>query len=930
VVSELPSGTVTFLFTDLEGSTRLWEEHPDAMRRALARHDALVRAAVGAHGGVVVKGTGDGVHAAFATAHDALGAAIAAQQAMGSEGWEEDVPLRVRMGVHSGEAELRDGDYFGMALNRAARLMGVAYGGQIVCSQATADLARDSLSGRVTLVDLGEHRLRDLGRPERVFQVGAPGLRAEFPALVSLNAFPGNLAPTASSFVGRDQELAEVREGVAASRLVTLVGVGGVGKTRLAIEAAVDLVGQYPDGVWLCELAGADDEPSMHQLVAASLGVVSRPGLDLRDSVVEFLAPKQLVVVLDNCEHLIDAAAELAHVVTVRCPRVRVLATSREALALNGERVVRVGSLSLPERDATAAGSAGDAVRLFVERAADARPGFHVDDSNVEVIVELCRRLDGMPLALELAAARVASMTPVEISSHLDERFRLLAGRRRATVERHQTLRATVDWSYSLLDDTERRVFDRLGVFAGSFSADAAVAVCADGLESWDVLDGLATLTAKSLLVADATGDGATRYRMLETMRHYARERLAGDDDPDRWRSRHAEYYAELAREIGEALLGPDELAWRPRLAWELDDLRSAMNWSLDRPRDERCVRIIAALSVQAAHFDAAGIGTWAMQCRERAEEAAPGLRCAVLGAAAWEVYRQGDPDAIVLGEAALRDGLPPGWPSSYLPHLALAAARGTQRSIHEAEAIATAGHAALDAAGVTPNGHVHLHTIQATVDDDPDQRREHGEAALDLARKSGNPTALAVGWFALGMSCADDEPERALAALQESIALVHQGAGDGIFPTAPAAAATVAARLGHREQALTNLREALLHGRDRSHRMGIGTCAVAAAGVFADLDRPIITATLAGALTDPVSFGVLDLSHQVAQEARIEEVRASTPPDDYEQAFARGAAMSYDEVVQYLLDETQHVPSDTSPDGTTRVQADAAPNGRF
>jgi predicted ATPase/class 3 adenylate cyclase len=553
---ELPTGTVTFLFTDLEESTRLWEEHPDAMRRALVRHDGLVREAIAAHGGVVVKGTGDGVHAAFATAHDAVLSAVAGQRALASEPWEEAAPLRVRMGVHSGEAELRDGDYFGTALNRAARLMGVAHGGQVVCSQATADLARDSLADGVTLVDLGEHRLRDLARPERVFQITGPGLEAEFPALASLAASLGNRSPPASSFVGRERELVEVRDALTDSRLVTLVGVGGVGKTRLAIEATAVLVGEYPDGVWVCELAGADDELSMHQLVAATLGIVSRPGLDLRGSVVEFLGPKNLLLLLDNCEHLVDAAAQLAHRVVAKCPGVRILATSREALALDGERVVRVGSLSLPEREAASVGSS-DAVQLFVDRAADARPGFTLDDTEVEVVVELCRRLDGMPLALELAAARVGSMTPAEIAGHLDERFRLLAGRRRATVERHQTLRATLDWSYSLLDDIERTVFDRLGVFAGSFTAEAAVAVAGEGLESWDVLDALARLTEKSMLLADPTGDGMTRHRLLETMRHYARERLVAGGDVDASWARHAEYYAQLSRTIGEAASGP-------------------------------------------------------------------------------------------------------------------------------------------------------------------------------------------------------------------------------------------------------------------------------------------------------------------------------------------------------------------------------------
>ncbi|HXY93240.1 MAG TPA: adenylate/guanylate cyclase domain-containing protein [Acidimicrobiia bacterium] len=908
-MTDLPTGTVTFLFTDLEVSTRLWEQEPDAMREALARHDLILRDAVAEHAGHVVKGTGDGIHAVFATADGAVGAAVDAQLALAAEQWAVSEPLRVRIGMHSGVAELREDDYFGSAVNRAARLMSVAHGGQVVCSQATADLARDSLLPGVALLDLGEHRLRDLSLPERVFQVDAPGLAREFAALASLDMLPGNVPSPTSSFVGREAELVALRDAVMGSRLVTLVGVGGVGKTRLVIRGTADLVADFTDGVWLCELAGADDAPSMHQLVAATLGIASRPGLDLRDSVAEFLGPKELLLVLDNCEHVIDAAAELAHLVIAKCPKVQVLATSREALALDGERIVRVGSLTLPEAGITSDWSASDAVRLFVERAADARAGFEVDKTNIGAIVELCRRLDGMPLALELAAARVASMTPAEIAGHLDERFRLLSGRRRATVERHRTLRAALDWSYSLLDDTERVVFDRVGVFAGGFTADAAVAVVADDIGPWDVLDALASLTAKSMLVADPANDGDTRYRMLETMRHYARERLVTEDDPEQWRGRHAEYYASLAREIGDALLGPDELAWRRRLAWELDDLRAAVNWSLDRPGDDRGVRIVAALHVQAAQYDSSGIGAWAQQCREPAEDAPAGVRTAVLGAAAWEAYRTADyPEAVALGEAALRDGLPRGWPSSYLPHVALAAGWAAQGRVDNSIAVAAAGHAALDAAGVSPVGHINLHCVQAGAADDHAQ--EHAEAALSLAQKFGNPTALAVGWLAVGMSCSVTDPRRALTAAHECIALIRDGAGDGVFIAALSLAALEATQLGDPEQALADLDEALRYGRDTGNRMAVASAVFAAARLFADLDRPVIAATLGGALAQSMSGATWAMAW-APRGAVIEELRTTLSSAEFDDAFGRGAEMSYDNVLQYLLTELTRVAAD-------------------
>jgi predicted ATPase len=574
-----------------------------------------------------------------------------------------------------------------------------------------------------------------------------------------------------------------------------VVGVGGVGKTRLAIHAAAELAPGYGDGVWLCELAGADDPETMHQLVASTVGVAPRPGLDLRDSVVEYLGPKAVLLVLDNCEHLIDAAAELAGLVRNNCTAVRVLATSREPLAREGERVFPLRSLSLPT-DVGVEGEASrsEAVQLFVERASAARPDFAVASRNLEAIGEVCRRLDGIPLAIELAAARVTSMAPSEIADHLDERFRLLAGRRRGTVERHQTLRATLDWSYALLADTDRLVFDRLGVFAASFDADAALSVAGEGLESWDVLDALASLTAKSMLVADPTEQGTTRYRMLETMRHYARERLAAQgDEPDHWRSRHADYYVRLARVIGEALSGPHEIAWRRRMAVELDDLRAAVNWSLDQPDDDRCVQIVAALSVQAGQTDTAGIGSWAERSIGRAQPAPAPLRTAVLAAAAWNAGRRGDPHAVAMGLDALPDGLPPGWPSSYLPFTALSQAWAQQGRLDEAYAVAATGHAALDAAGAPRVGHTNLFCAESVTTVSPEAARQLAEAALANAQVCNNPTGLAIGWFAVGYANLRHDPARAAAALEQSIAITRNGAGDGVYPLALVLAAVLA-----------------------------------------------------------------------------------------------------------------------------------------
>ena len=437
---ELPSGTVTFLFTDLEGSTRLWQEHPEAMQVASARHDDLVRALIEAHDGYVVKTTGDGFHAAFGAAHDAVHAAVAAQGALSTEAWGEIGPLVVRMGVHTGPAEIRDGDYYGTAVNRAARLMSVAHGGQIVVSLTTKELVQDR---GVELVDLGEHHLRDLARVDRVYQVVADGLPNEFPRLRSLEAFAGNLPLPTTSFVGRDVELAVVDTSLQSARLVTLTGVGGVGKTRLSLQVAAHALPRFPDGAWFCELAGATDDDSLLQVVMSTLGVTALPGTTPERSIVEFLRTRAALVLFDNCEHLLDAASQLVDAVLRECPNIRILASSREGLGVPGEHMVAVRSLGVPRIDDsfdTIVGS--DAVELFVERAAAVRAGFVLETANAGAVAEICQRLDGIPLAIELAAARVATMNPRDIASHIDERFRLLTGGRRTGIERHQTLRA--------------------------------------------------------------------------------------------------------------------------------------------------------------------------------------------------------------------------------------------------------------------------------------------------------------------------------------------------------------------------------------------------------------------------------------------------------------------------------------------------------
>jgi predicted ATPase len=588
------ASTVTFLFTDIEGSTGLWETRPDEMSRSLARHDAILRRAVESNGGQVVKTTGDGLFAAFGSAQDAIAGAVAGQGALGQASWESIGPLRVRMGLHTGDAVLVEDDYHGPAVNRAARLTTAGHGGQVLVSGATAALVTDRLPANVELVALGEHRLRDLGRPEVLYQLVHPDLARAFPPLRTLDSYPGNLPLPVSSFVGRHGELARVVKALHEARVVTLTGVGGVGKTRLALRAAAEVLPRFREGAWLVELQAVRDPGGVAEAVAAVFGVTARAGMSVQESVIDFLRTKQLLLVVDNCEHLLDAVADLVEALERSCAGLVVLATSREGLALDGERVVPVPTLSAPAPGADL-GAVGDsdAVRLFVERAVSVDPDFELSVANTESVAQVCRRLDGLPLAIELAAARITSMTPADLARRLDRRFDTLAGGRRRAVQRHQTLRAAIDWSYELCSDGERRLLARLAVFAGGCTLEAVEAVCGtDPLSGGEVFDSLASLVGKHLVVAQRD-QPETRYRLLETIREYGEDRLADHEETDQLRRRHAEYYCQLEAVLTDRLYGPDQLETSRRLVAERDNLLAAVNHAVDTAEADLALRIV-------------------------------------------------------------------------------------------------------------------------------------------------------------------------------------------------------------------------------------------------------------------------------------------------------------------------------------------------
>jgi len=598
-MAELPTGTVTFLFTDIEGSTRLWEEQPEAMRAALARHEALLHEAIEAHEGYVFEQAGDGFCVAFARATDALAAALDAQRALQAEPWGALTPLKVRMALYTGEAEERDGDYFGPPLNRCARILAAGHGGQIILSRTAADLVRGALPPGVELRALGEHRLRDLAQPEDISQLLHPDLPFDFPPLRSLAAFTHNLPVQLTSFIGREKEVEEIKRLLTTTRLLTLTGTGGAGKTRLALQVGADLLDECPDGVWLVELASVADPSLVPQTILSALGLREEPQRALTDTLIDSLRPKHALLILDNCEHLVEACARLAADLLRRCPEVAVIATSREVLQAEGETVWRVPSLGLPDREAPqppiSVLTQYEAVRLFIERAVAAKPDFRVTNGNAPAVAEICWRLDGMPLAVELAAARVNVLPPEEIERRLDDRFRLLTGGRRTALPRHQTLQAAVEWSYSLLPEPERRLFARLSVFAGSFSLAGAQALRADeGLQEWEILDLLTALVERSLVVPEPTADVA-RYRLLETLRAYGWERLSGQGEAETASRRHAEHFMAFAQEAKAKLRGPEQADWFARVQADYGNLRAALAWGL-REDVEAAARLASAL----------------------------------------------------------------------------------------------------------------------------------------------------------------------------------------------------------------------------------------------------------------------------------------------------------------------------------------------
>jgi len=714
-VANLPTGTVTFLFTDIEGSTGLWERYPEAMSLALSRHDEILRAVIGANNGRVVKTAGDGFHAVFSTATEALEAALEAQRALLSEEWAETGPLRVRMALHTGAAtEERDGDYFGPPVNRAARLLSAAHGGQVLLSAVTHELVRDQLPEEGNFRDLGEQHLKDLFRPERVFQLMASGLASEFPPLRTLQARLNNLPLQPTPLVGREREVEEIIERLRSAqvRLLTLTGPGGTGKTRLALQAGANLLEELDDGVFFVSLTTITDPALVPSTIAEPLGVRESAEQSLEESLKSYLHHKRLLLILDNFEQVLEGTRLVGELVAA-CPNLKVLATSRIPLKLYGEQEYPVPPLALPDPRVLPpieVLTQYEGVRLFVERAKAVKEDFEVTNESAPAVAEICARLDGLPLAIELAAARVRVLSPQQMLERLGNRLKLLKGGARDLPARQRALRATIDWSYDLLTEEEKTLFGRLSVFSGGRTLEAVEEIC-DPQGDIDALEVVGSLLEKSLLRREEGEGEESRFVMLETVQEYAREKLEEGGEAKEVKRAHAEYFLALAEEANAQLRGPEAPKGLESLEAEHDNMRVALAWALQREEAELALGLVGSLwrfwSVSGHYSEGRRWleGVLAMDGRGSIE-----LRAMALAGVGELASYQGDFDR---AEAALAEGLD------------LLVEESTERSEAKLNLLLSLGHVALEKA-------------------DHDRATEAFEESLALSREEGNGWGLA------------------------------------------------------------------------------------------------------------------------------------------------------------------------------------------
>ena len=877
-----PFGTVTFLMSDIEGSTRRWADQPDSMRAALARHDDVIADAVESNGGWLFKHTGDGIVAAFGSARAAIDAAIAAQRRL---------ELPVRMGICSGAAELRGDDYFGPALNRAARTMEVGHGGQILVAASTASLIESA-----DLIDLGEHRLRDLSQPQRIWQARATGLRRDFPPLRTLDAAAGNLPPQSTSFLGREHDIAEISAMVRRTRLVTLTGVGGVGKTRLALQVAAAVSPNFQGGSWQVQLASVLDASATGHAVAAVFGVTQQQGQTIEQSIVESLGGRQLLLILDNCEHLINEAAALSRAIIDRCPGVTLLATSREALTIEGEQIYPVAPLGF--RD----GIHSAAVELFVERARAVVPDFSINGHGDDVS-QICRRLDGIPLAIELAAARIRAMSPAQIRARLDDRFRLLTGGPRYGLERHQTLRHAVQWSFDLLTPSERAVLSRCAVFAGGFSLEAAEHVCA-GAEAGeaDILDLLDGLVRKSLVSVDRS-DAIVRYSLLETIRQFAEEQLTAMHESEAVRNRHAQYFAADSRVNFELWRSPRQIEAYRWLDREMGNLRAAFRWAVDRGDIETAGNLASNLGDIGLFQLRDEVKFWAAEIVDAARRVRHRRLPMILtwvASAAWYSELRLD-TALDYAREALELSENPDFDSFIWAHADqafIAALRGNFDLCAE-RAHAGANHP-VDAQQDRLLTALRGYFLALAGQHDVAMRMVDADAAA--AEATGIPYSIAIAYYSKGRAFAEAEPTTAIAAYEHAISIARDSGNRFWEQLVVADMAALQARAGNPATALITFRQMLDLWQGAPDAMGIAHGVGGLIILFERLGRAADAVTLHAALMHFLP------SLQMLEELPAAIERAKTALDDatFDAAARRGAAMDFRDMTEFARTEIE------------------------
>jgi predicted ATPase/class 3 adenylate cyclase len=914
----LPTGTVSLLCTDIEGSTRLLHTLGERYADALAEHRRLLRAAFGEHGGCEVDTQGDAFFYAFPRAQGAVAGAVAAQRALASHVWPEGLPLRARIGIHTGEPTATGEGYVGIDVHRAARVMSAGHGGQVLLTQSTRELLPEELSDAVSLRDLGEHRLKDLTHPQRLYQLLIPGLENDFPALKTLEARPTNLPIQPTPLIGREQQVTEAvilvhREDV---RLVTLTGAGGTGKTRLSLQVAAELVADFEDGVFFVDLAAITDPQLFLATVAQMLSVREKRGQSLSESLSDYLRDRHLLLVLDNFEQLLDAGPSVSALLA-RAPNLKALVTSRAPLHLLGEHEYSVPPLGVPDLDASeppATLAAYEAVQLFLERARAVKPEFELTSENVPAVAEICARLDGLPLAIELAAARVRVLSPLALLGRLSQRLALLTGGPRDAPARQRTLRDTIEWSYGLLSASEQRLFARLSVFLGGRTIEAAEVVC-DPVAELDaaVFDAVASLVEKSLLRQDEGPGGEPRFFMLETIREYALERLERSGEGELLRQRHAQYFVALAEEAEPEILGADQIVWLERLEAERDNFRAALGWLLERGDTERALRLIGSLRrgwVARGHLSETR--KWLEAAFEQNAALPPPIEAKALYALGRVALVQGDYDqAIPSLEQSARLFHELGEAEGLVFSLADLGFIATAQGRHEdAQRFADESLGEAKAAGSERTIAAALHSIACTkLDaDEYGEARSLFEQSLALRRNLGDKRNIANSLCYLGsVALLEGDYDGATALLAESLALGRELGNLLIVSAALANESLVALAAGDANRAAALCMESLALSRELGDKRTTVECLHALAGVAAMQAEPLRAALLSGA-AESLHAAIKappSPAERMVGERFLPIARAAVDDESFETTWAQGRRMNYDAAVAYALENT-------------------------